>query len=283
MKGSKEHTVNTQILDRDGGKVAYDVTGAGPLIICVPSMGDLRAEYRFLAPELARAGCRVATMDQRGIGETSARWSDYSVAGVGSDIVALARHLNAGPAVVIGDSSGGGAAVWAAAEAPELIAGIALVGAFVRDFPSVKNSLFNVLARLLFAGPWGAGAWVRFYSSLYPTRQPADFEAYKVTLLRNLREPGRLAALRGQLSASKAGSAQRLAHVRVPALVLFGTRDPDFPDPEAEAGWIAGQVGGETRMVEGAGHYPHAEMPAEALSIILPFLRKVFAAGPHGA
>jgi pimeloyl-ACP methyl ester carboxylesterase len=279
----QEQMMNTQFLERDGGNVAYDVTGAGPAVICVPSMGDVRAEYRFLAPALAEAGYRVATMDQRGIGETSARWSDYSAAGVGSDIVTLARHLNAGPAVVIGDSSGGGAAVWAAAEAPDVIAGIVLVDAFVRAVPSFKNSVFNVLSHLLFAGPWGAGIWVRFYGSLYPTRQPDDFEAYKDALLSHLQEPGRLAALRGQLFASKAPSEERLARVHVPALILFGTRDPDFADPGAEARWIAGQVGGEVQMIDGAGHYPHAEMPAEALTAISPFLSGVFAGRPHGA
>jgi pimeloyl-ACP methyl ester carboxylesterase len=275
--------MNTQFLEHDGGRIAYDVAGAGPAVICVPSMGDVRAEYRFLAPSLAEAGWRVATMDQRGIGESDASWSDYSVASIGSDIVALARRLNGGRAVVIGDSSGGGAAVWAAAEAPDVIAGIVLVDAFVRDFPSAKNTLFGLLAPLVFAGPWGAGAWLSFYSSLYPTQQPADFEAYKAALLGNLREPGRLSALRGQLSAPKTASAERLARIAMPTLVLFGTRDPDFADPEVEARWIAGQVGGEVRMIDGAGHYPHAEMPAEALSAISPFLSGVFADGPGGA
>ena len=275
--------MKTEFLDRNGGKIAYDVTGAGPLVICVPSMGDVRAEYRFLAPELAKAGNTVATMDQRGIGESSPTWSDYSVGGVGSDIVALARRLNAGPAVVIGDSSGGGAAVWAAAEAPDAIAGIVLLDAFVRDVPSLKGTVFSVLSRLLFAGPWGVGAWVTFYNSLYPTRQPADFEAYKVALQRNLSEPGRLAALRGQIFAPKTASAARLGQVGVPALVLFGTRDPDFADPAAEARWIAEQVSGEVHMIEGAGHYPQAEMPAETLALILPFLGKVHAGAQEPA
>lgn len=271
--------MNTQFMERDGGKIAYDVAGAGPVVICVPSMGDVRAEYRFLAPELVKAGYQVVTMDQRGIGESSASFPDYSVAAVGSDIVALSRRLNAGPTVVIGDSSGGGATVWAAAEAPEAIAGIVLVDAFVRDVPSAKNTLFGLIYRPLFAGPWGAGVWVNFYSSLYPTRPPADFEAYRAALLANLREPGRLAALRRQIGASKAESAARLARLRVPALVLFGTRDPDFADPAAEAQWIAAQVGGEAQMIEGAGHYPHAEMPGETAGRIVPFLGKIFAGG----
>jgi pimeloyl-ACP methyl ester carboxylesterase len=266
----------THFLEREGGKIAFDVAGAGPLVICVPSMGDVRAEYRFLAPALVEAGYQVATMDQRGLGESSVSWPDYSVAGVGSDIGALARHVDAGPAVVIGDSSGGGAAVWAAAEAPDVIAGMVLLDAFVRDVPSAKNTLFGLIYRPLFAGPWGAKVWLNFYSSLYPTRPPADFDAYRATLLANLREPGRLKALRRQIGASKAESAARLARVGVPTLVVFGTRDPDFDDPAAEAQFIAAHTGGEVRMIEGAGHYPQAEMPAETAALILPFLRTVF-------
>src|SRR5690349_11077388 len=41
----------TSYLDRPGGRIAYDDSGGtGPLVIAVPSMGDLRQEYRFLRP-----------------------------------------------------------------------------------------------------------------------------------------------------------------------------------------------------------------------------------------
>src|SRR5512143_3400746 len=111
----------TQYLDHQNGQLAYDDTGHGPLVICVPSMGDLRSEYRFLVPQLVAAGYRAISLDVRGHGETSIHWLDFSVAGVGSDILALIRQLNAGPAIVIGASMAAGAGVWAAAEAPELI------------------------------------------------------------------------------------------------------------------------------------------------------------------
>src|SRR6478672_13491401 len=115
------------------GTLAYDDTGAGPLVICVPGMGDLRGEYRFLAPRLVAAGYRVVTLDVRGHGETSVRWPDYSVAGIGADILSLARALDAGSATIIGTSMAAGAAVWAAAEEPERVAGLVLIGPFVRD------------------------------------------------------------------------------------------------------------------------------------------------------
>ena len=71
------------------------------LVICLPSLGDLRAEYRLLRPHLLEAGYRVVTMDLRGHGESSTNWHDMSVAGLGSDVVALLQQLGE-PAMLIG-------------------------------------------------------------------------------------------------------------------------------------------------------------------------------------
>jgi pimeloyl-ACP methyl ester carboxylesterase len=273
----------TQFLNVQDGTLAYDDTGAGPLVICVPGMGDLRGEYRFLAPRLVAAGYRVVTLDVRGHGETSVRWPDYSVAGVGADILSLARALNAGPATIIGTSMAAGAAVWAAAEGPELVAGLVLVGPFVRGGGS--RLLARVMAAV-FSGPWGAGLWTTYYHRLYPTQKPADFEAYVATLKANLREPGRLAALRQMLLARKDASDARLERVAAPTLVLMGTRDPDFPDPAKEAALVAKRTHGTAQMIEEAGHYPHAEMPDITGARVIAFLRQVQQAGEeahHGA
>ena len=82
----------TKFLEVPGGTIAYDDAGSGRVVICVPSIGDLRAEYRFLRPQLLAAGFRVVTMDIRGHGESSAGFPDYSSPASGSDILALARH-----------------------------------------------------------------------------------------------------------------------------------------------------------------------------------------------
>lgn len=261
--------MTTLFFDHADGRIAYDETGAGPLVVCVPSMGDVRGEYRFLAPQLAQAGYRVVTMDVRGHGESSTAWDDFSVAGVGSDIVALIRHLDRGAAVVIGDSMAAGATVWAAAEAPALLAGVVLVGPFVRSEPSLFSSL---LFGAMFSRPWGPAMWRWYYKTLYPTRKPEDFTEYVNRLHKNLTEPGRMEALQKMLAASKSASEQRLGHVRAPALVLMGTKDPDFREPALEARWVAEQVSAQLHMIEGAGHYPHAEMPEVVAPLVLTFL-----------
>jgi pimeloyl-ACP methyl ester carboxylesterase len=261
--------MTTHFFKRQNGTIAYDDIGSGPLVICVPSMGDLRQEYRFLARQLAEAGYRAISMDVRGHGETSTGWDDYSVAGVGADIVALIRHLNAGPAVIIGESMAAGAAVWAAAEASECAKGLVLIGPFTRG---EGRPLLQLLFRIMFARPWGPSLWLRYFKTLYPTSKPADFAEYCAALHANLKQAGRMEALQKMLDASKRASEERIPRVTAPTLVLMGSRDPDFKPPEAEAQWVANALRGTYHLIEGAGHYPQAEMPHVTAPLIMSFL-----------
>lgn len=275
-----------RLLDVAGGRLAYDDQGSGPLVICAPGMGDLRGEYRLLAPQLIAAGYRVVTLDLRGHGGSSVGWRDYSAAAVATDIIALARTLNAGPAVIVGTSMAAGAAVCVAADAPELVAGIILISPFARNtMPLWRARLTYALLAPLFSGPWGPSAWTRYLRTLYPSAQPSDFADYLRRLAANLREPGRLAALRGFLAANQTAAEERLARVNAPALVIMGSADRDFPDPEVEARRIAGSLGrpAETRMIAGAGHYPHAEAPATVGPLVVAFLTGLREEATHGA
>jgi pimeloyl-ACP methyl ester carboxylesterase len=262
--------MNTQYFQHQNGTLAYDDTGSGPLVICVPGMGDLRGEYRFLIPQLVAAGYRAVSLDVRGHGESSTDWPDFSVAAIGSDILALIRHLNAGLAIVIGTSMAAGAGVWAAAEAPDLISGLVLIGPFVRGD---GDKFLQLMFAVMFARPWGPSMWLKYFSTLYPTQKPADYAAYAAALHRNLKAPGRLEALQHMLNASKLASEQRLPRVTAPVKVLMGSKDRDFKDQESEAKLVANSLRGTYRMIEGAGHYPHAEMPDIAGPIILSTLK----------
>lgn len=263
----------TAWLHREGGRIAYDVAGEGPLVLCVPGIGDLRAEYRFLAPILLEQGFRVATMDLRGHGESSTDWQDFSAEAIGRDIEGLIGHLDAGPAIVIGTSMAAGAGVWAADEVPQNVSGLVLIGPFVRDVGSpskmrVSRALFSVLL----SPPWGLSAWMRYWASLFPTAKPPDFDDYAAKLRRNLGEPGRFRALRRMmLGPSRREIEAALDRVTAPALVIMGTKDRDFPEPESEAELIASRLRGRRVMVQGGGHYPHVEFPGETARLILDF------------
>ena len=273
----------TQYLTLPDGRIAFDVQGDGPLVLCAPGIFDLRAEYRFLTPQLVQAGYRVATMDWRGLGETSADWPDYSVEAVGGDMLALIRHLGGQPAYIVAHSYNSASAVCAATAAPELVAGLALHGPFVRDHGLPGQS--QLINRLLFGGPWALTLWRMYYANAFPLRKPADFTEYAQAQLAMLRQPGRLRAMRRATSGSFAAATQRLGAVQAPTLILMGSRDPDYqPQPEAE--WIAAHIPNSTvQMVEGAGHYLIAEAPEIAGPAIIRFFQQAHAAreASHGA
>lgn len=272
-------TLPTRFLARPEGRIAYEEIGSGPLVVLVPGMGDVRQQFRFLAPTVAAAGYRVVAMDLRGLGESDTGFSNYSAAAVGADVIALLRELNAGPAHLVGNSMGAGAVSWAAAEAPELVESLTLIGPFVRDALPISRfqaALMRVMFNAALMRPWGARAWDSYYGSLYPAVKPADFASYRATLKANLAEKGRLEALRAMMNAPKADVETRLGVVQARTLVVMGTADPDFASfpggPEGEARRIAAQLNGAVLLVDGAGHYPHVEMAELVNPAIVDFL-----------
>jgi pimeloyl-ACP methyl ester carboxylesterase len=282
-------TFHTQHLQLPGGDIAFDDTNtSGPLVVCVPGLGDVRASYRFLVPSLVAAGYRVVTMDLRGHGESSTGWSDYRDTTIGSDVLALVHALDAGPAFLMGNSYGGSAVTYAAAIEPDAVAGLVLLDAFVRDLPpqTLLKTLMQSVAVWAIA-QLGASAWVSYYKSLYVSKQPPDMVAYLTALKANLKERGRFAAVKAMMYGSHATVEAHLAEVQAPTLIVVGANDPDFPAPASEAKFIAEKLRGasltEIQIVEGAGHYPHAEMPERVQPVVVAFLQQIKEKIRHGA
>jgi pimeloyl-ACP methyl ester carboxylesterase len=273
---STKHTTstacNTSYLTRPGGRIGYDVAGDGPVIVLVPGMGDLRAGYRFLAPALRAAGYRVACTDLRGHGDSDPTFSSYGDQDTAGDVLALIGELGA-PAVVVGNSMSAGSAVLAAAQRPALVSGLVLVGPFVRD--PAASKVQRVLLRAAMARPWAALAWKSYLPKLYAGRRPADFCEYRDSVVESIRRPGYTRAFARTTRTSHAAAEAQLSGVTAPVLVVMGEQDPDFPDPQAEAAWIARALHGEVVMVPEAGHYPQSQRPDLTTSAIQRFLESL--------
>jgi pimeloyl-ACP methyl ester carboxylesterase len=259
----------TSYLARPDGRVAYEVGGDGPLVVLVPGMGDLRATYRFVAPALREAGYRVAVTDLRGQGDSDTTFPTYGDPETAADVVALVDELG-GPAVIVGNSMGAAAGVLMAAERPELVNGLVLVGPFVRN--ARTNAMQRLLLRVAMAPLWAATAWKSYMPRLYAGRRPDDFEAYRDRVVASLRRPGYAKAFSRTTHTSHDPAEARLSDVSAPTLVLMGDRDPDFPDPKAEAAWIAEVLHGEAVIVSEAGHYPQSQQPDVTTTAVLRFL-----------
>ncbi len=269
----------TSYLDRGEGRIAYDVQGTGPLVICLHGMGDLRSVYRFTVPVLVDAGFRVATMDLRGHGDSDDTFSTFDDVAAGSDAIALIEHLGGergvgggDRALVLGNSMGAGAAVWAAAERPDLVTGIALMGPFVRN-PAI-NPLQLLMFRVLLTRPWGAIAWRSYYPRYYPGRPPADLGQHIERIRTSMRRGRHWRSFVRTTRSDHTPARDRLSRVKVPVLVVMGTKDVDWPDPTAEARFVAESLNGELLLVPGAGHYPMTEYPELVNPALVAFARR---------
>lgn len=256
----------------DQGTIAVEVSGDGALVVCVPGMGESRGSFRHLTPGLVAAGFRVATMDLRGHGDSSTTFDTYDDVAVASDIAAVIDALGGGPATIVGNSMGAGAAVIAAARHPQSIDRLVLIGPFVRDHGSpAMRVVLGAVMRLALAKPWGPKVWAMYYSSLFGEDVMADHDDYVASTLKLLRRPGRWRAFQATTRTSHAPAEAALSKVSSPVLVVMGDRDRDFSNPENEAAWVAESLRGNYHMIAGAGHYPMAEQPEPVLSAMLSF------------
>jgi pimeloyl-ACP methyl ester carboxylesterase len=272
----------TEFLEADGGRIAYDVAGQGPLVVLSHGIGDRRQAYRFLVPQLVQAGYRVANADLRGHGESSMGWASITRTDIAGDLLALIDHLG-GPAVIVGHSISGGAATIAAAKQPGLVSGIVEINPFTKTQKLNVGGLLRIRRYRrgisLLTGTQvfhSLGLWMRYLDVAYPTK-PADYAGYLAALAAKLREPGRMAEFMKTGKSTPADAGAQLANIRCPALVIMGTLDPDFADPQAEGDAIAAAMPaglGMVTTVDGAGHYPHAQSPDEVAALVIPFLKE---------
>ena len=271
----------TEFCDVAGGRIACEVTGSGPLVVLWHGIGVRRQDYRFPAPLPARAGYRVATADLRGHGESSLGRASITRTDVAGDLAALTGLLG-GPAVIVGHSLSGGAATIAAATRPDLVAGIVEINPFTRVPRTDLGGLLRVRRYrrcvFLLGGTQvfrSLGLFLRYLDLAYPAK-PADYPGYTAALAAKLREPGRMAEFLKTFN-SPADAGKQLPNIKCPALVIMGTADPDFPGPRAGGEAIVAAMpagAGTAAVVDGAGHYPHAQSPEAVADLVIPFLEE---------
>jgi pimeloyl-ACP methyl ester carboxylesterase len=209
-------------------------------------------------------------------------WASITRTDIAGDLLALIGHLG-GPAVIVGHSISGGAATIAAAKQPGLVSGIVEINPFTKTQKLNLGGLLRIRRYRrgisLLTGTQvfrSLGLWRRYLDVAYPTK-PADYAGYVAALAAKLREPGRMAEFMKTGKSTPADAGAQLPNIRCPALVIMGTLDPDFADPRAEGDAIVAAMPaglGTVAMVDGAGHYPHAQSPDEVAALVIPFLKE---------
>lgn len=253
----------------EGRRIAAEVRGSGPLVVCSPAMGDTRDAYRPLADRLVEEGFRVVLLDLRGHGDSDAGFARYGDEATANDLLAAIDAFGDGPAFLAGASMSAAAAVIAAGRRPDAIAGVVLLGPFLRNNGGVAARLG---LRVLLSRPWGPAVWRSYAARLWPgLGEQARTRAAESTRL--LTRQGRWSAFIATTRTDHDVVAPWIGRVAAPSLVVMGEADPDWNDPRAEAEWIAQQLGSEVLMVPGVGHAPMLEAPDVVAPRIIEFLK----------
>jgi pimeloyl-ACP methyl ester carboxylesterase len=272
----------------DSLRIAYSISEAknksndSLTFVLSPSLGDMKEEYRFLAPLLSQDGTHtVISVDLRGMGESDVGFLTYLVEDSGKDIVKLVTSLNLSNVVLVGNSLSGAAVVYAASELE--VKGVVLISPFAWD----HKMPFGVptLLALTLNDCLGPSIWTDYYKSLYTlqaTTPTIDLLEYVAKLKKNLKEKGRMKALYSHVFASKKQCEDRILHIltsNIPTIAIYGSKDPDFPNIKNEIVEIKEKFGSamylEPFIIEAAGHYPQVELPEEVYQAIVTFLKTI--------
>ena len=253
-----------QTADVGGRKISYAGAGQdGDVVLLVHGYGGDRNSWLFLQEPLA-ARYQVYALDLPGHGTSAKDVGEGSLSVLADAVTGVLDALGAGRAHLVGHSMGGAVALAVAARDPARIASLTLIApsgfgpeinaGYLRGFADAqtRRELKTVIGQL-------------FDDESLVTRQLVDdLLAYK--RLDGVDEA--LHALADTLldgEAQRGDSAASLAAIggAAPVTVIWGRADRIIPAAQAEA--VAGAV---RHLIDGAGHMPHMERPAEVQAAI---------------
>jgi 2-hydroxy-6-oxonona-2,4-dienedioate hydrolase len=213
-------------------RIRYREAGGGTRIVVLVHGLGVSADYWIRnGPALAAAGCRVLAPDLPGFGRSTGDEADVGVAAQARMLAEWAAALDLGPAVYVGHSVSCQSVVELAGAEPARVVGLVLAAPTQGTrAPAIWHEAAR-FARDAFREPL----------RLYPVIGEAYLRAGPVRWVRTWR-----AARRHDLHAA----ARR---VRVPCVVLLGTRDPVVTHPEAGA-LTAALRNARLQMLEGGTH-----------------------------
>ena len=263
-------------VDTDSGTLAVEAEGLGPLVICSPGVGDTRDAFAPLAEYLVARGFRVARVDLRGHGDSTAHFGRCGDVATADDFLTVIEALGGGSAVLAGASFSAAAAVIAAGCRPEQVAGLVLLGYFLH---SGTGKAMRRLLQAALVRPWGPSIWRPQAAKLWPGLGEKAGERAAIKAASLLR-PAWCAAFRATSGTDHAVVAPWIGRVHAPVLVVMGDADPDWRDPLAEAAWVASNfTSADTVEVPCAGHAPMLERPEVVDPAVSRFLERIRADG----
>jgi pimeloyl-ACP methyl ester carboxylesterase len=262
------------------GALAASITGRGQPVVLLHSGGHDRSDFGAITPSLARRH-EVIAIDLPGHGE-SEMFSPPSAATARKTSEAIVDALDAldrPPAVLVGNSVGGTAALLSAIERPERTRGLVLVSTSgLVERTLVARGFCWVQGREVVRRRTGM-AFARHYLKLRNEHTEALLE--RMRLRRGSPDFISMeAALWRSFGERSSGLEARVSEIRCPTLLVWGRRDPVLR--ARVEGKRCRQLLPHAEWTEmDCGHVPFVEDPEGFLSAIAPFLRRLSLDGPR--
>ncbi|MGA5823192.1 alpha/beta fold hydrolase [Kitasatospora sp. NPDC094028] len=245
--------------------ISHDVSGSGPAVVLLHSSVCDRRMWDSQWQALLETGHRVVRCDFRGFGQTPLADAPYSPA---ADVLELMGHLDIGSAALIGASYGGRIALTVAAQRPEAVTALALLGAGMPGHqPSETLRAFGAREdELIEAGDLEGAVELNVDTWLGPEADEATREAVRRMQRHNFQ-------VQWDASIGPIPEEVDLARITAPTLAVAGAHDlPDFRQIAAELPRLLA----DARHLElpWAGHLPNLERPAHTTELLTGFLRE---------
>jgi len=259
----------------DGGRLAYRDMGSGPLVVLLHG-GFL--DHRQWNAQLATLPdrFRVVAPDARGHGDSTNAGAAFRHT---DDIATLIRHLDAGPAILVGVSMGAATATDTVLEHPGLVRAVVVSGAGTSEPEFTDGWTHDVLAqtmKALYGGdlPGALEQWGRFITGPHRTRADLDPAIPALVHEMTMKTWMKHTADEKDWSSHAEDTWARAAGLTIPVLAVIGGADSD--DHRAMAARLADSVpGGRKITIADAAHYPNMEHPAEFDAIVSEFANSV--------
>jgi pimeloyl-ACP methyl ester carboxylesterase len=259
----------------NGVRLAYVEQGdpGGVPVVLLHGLSDSLHSFDLLRPLLPRAW-RVFAVTLRGHGGSDKPEQGYAMPMLAADVAAFLDAFDIERAVLVGHSLSTSVVLQTAANYPERVAAIALVGAFgdTRDNPGVQELRAAVRE---FEKDCGAAFAREFQESTLASPIPADFLDLAVS--ETLRMPAH--AWRGVAEGfTEFDPANAASRCRAPAMIIWGDKDAYCP---REDQLMLRNVLSSSRLftLANVGHAVHWERPADVAALLRAFVAEIEDAG----
>jgi len=265
-------------IDLDGLTMAYELVGRGTPLVLVAGTGYPGATWHpdLLVPLQQRH--QVLTFDHRGTGDTPRGSEPFSTRLFAADALALLAALDLGPAHVVGHSMGGRVAQWMALDGPTQVSSLVLAatgpGQFDQSRPVTRGVPLHTAVAMIEVGFEAYMAeHIRdtFFTPEFAVERP-EVVAWLVEAFWQHR-PSLEDYLRHVIARQEHQTADRLADLAVPTLVLIGDRDRHMGGTGVhweQSEYLARHVPGARReVIPDASHGYFWQVPHVAAGIVL--------------